>query len=550
MDLDAKACYRAIATRDARFDGRLFIAVKSTRIYCRPICPARTPKRENVAFYPSAAAAQEAGYRPCLRCRPETAPDLGVWRGTSNTVSRALALIEKGGLDGADVEALADRLGVGERQLRRLFRRHLGASPIAVAQTRRVLLAKHLIHETRLPMSEVALAAGFGSIRRFNETFQQLFGRAPSTLRRGIGAASPGPAGEVAILLPYRPPYDWPAMLAFLRARAIPGVEVVGRDDYARTIEVAGAHGTVAVQPATGNALRATIQFPQLSALPTIVARLRRVFDLIADPEVIGAHLSEDSRLAPLVAARPGLRVAGAWDGFELAVRALLGQQITVAGAATLAGRLVAAYGKPLAGGVEGLSHVFPGPERLADADLSSLGLTRARAAALGSLARAVVADPQIFGPRQSLDAAVLKLRALPGIGEWTAQYIAMREMREPDAFPAADIGLMRAMADRQGRRPSPGALLARAERWRPWRAYAAQHLWASEGMSYDRREAPGDDRSPLRPLDPPRHAAPRLRADSDREARDAGAGRANGRGGARPRRAGRRPVAARGRAR
>ena len=550
MDLDAKACYRAIATRDARFDGRLFIAVKSTRIYCRPICPARTPKRENVAFYPSAAAAQEAGYRPCLRCRPETAPDLGVWRGTSNTVSRALALIEKGGLDGADVEALADRLGVGERQLRRLFRRHLGASPIAVAQTRRVLLAKHLIHETRLPMSEVALAAGFGSIRRFNETFQHLFGRAPSTLRRGIGAASPGPAGEVAILLPYRPPYDWPAMLAFLRARAIPGVEAVARDGYTRTIEVVGAHGTVAVRPATGNALRATIQFPQLSALPTIVARLRRVFDLIADPEVIGAHLSEDSRLAPLVAARPGLRVAGAWDGFELAVRGLLGQQITVAGAATLAGRLVAAYGKPLAGSVEGLSHVFPGPERLADADLSSLGLTRARAAALGSLARAVVADPQIFGPRQSLDAAVLKLRALPGIGEWTAQYIAMREMREPDAFPAADLGLMRAMADRKGRRPSPGELLARAERWRPWRAYAAQHLWASEGMSYDRREAPGDDRSPLRPLHLARLAARGVRTDGDREARDAGAGRAAGRGGARPGRAGRRPVAARGRPR
>jgi AraC family transcriptional regulator, regulatory protein of adaptative response / DNA-3-methyladenine glycosylase II len=550
MDLDAEACYRAIATRDARFDGRLFIAVKSTGIYCRPICPARTPKRENLAFYPSAAAAQEAGYRPCLRCRPESAPDLGVWRGTSNTVSRALALIEKGGLDGADVEALADRLGVGERQLRRLFRRHLGASPIAVAQTRRVLLAKHLIHETCLPMSEVALAAGFGSIRRFNETFQHLFGRAPSTLRRGTGAASPGPAGEVAILLPYRPPYDWPAMLAFLRARAIPGVEVVARDGYTRTIEVAGEHGTVAVRPATGNALRATIQFPQLSALPTIVARLRRVFDLIADPEVIGAHLSEDSRLAPLVAARPGLRVAGAWDGFELAVRALLGQQITVAGAATLAGRLVAAYGKPLAGGVEGLSHVFPSPERLADADLSSLGLTRARAAALGSLARAVVADPQIFGPRQSLDAALLKLRALPGIGEWTAQYIAMREMREPDAFPAADLGLMRAMADRKGRRPSPGALLARAERWRPWRAYAAQHLWASQGMRYDRGEAPGDDRSSLRPLHPARLAARRVRTDGDRETRDAGARRAAGRGGARPRRAGRRSVATRGRPR
>jgi AraC family transcriptional regulator of adaptative response / DNA-3-methyladenine glycosylase II len=541
MDLDAEACYRAIATRDARFDGRLFIAVTSTGIYCRPICPARTPKRENLAFYPSAAAAQEAGYRPCLRCRPESAPDLGVWRGTSNTVSRALALIEKGGLDGADVDALAERLGVGERQLRRLFRRHLGASPIAVAQTRRVLLAKHLIHETRLPMSEVALAAGFGSIRRFNETFQRLFGRAPSTLRRGAGATPAGPAGEVAILLPYRPPYDWPAMLAFLRARAIPGVEVVARDGYTRTIEVAGAHGTVAVRPGPGHALRATIQFPQLSALPTIVARLRRVFDLIADPEVIGAHLSEDPRLAPLVAARPGLRVAGAWDGFELAVRALLGQQITVAGAATLAGRLVAAYGKPLAGGAEGLSHVFPGPERLADADLSSLGLTRARAAALGSLARAVMADPQIFGPHQSLDAAVLKLRALPGVGEWTAQYIAMREMREPDAFPAADIGLMRAMADRTGRRPDPARLLARAECWRPWRAYAAQHLWVSQGMGYDRREDSRDDRPSLRPRHPAGLAAARLRAHRDPEAAHAGAAGSGGRRRARPRRAGRR---------
>jgi AraC family transcriptional regulator of adaptative response / DNA-3-methyladenine glycosylase II len=541
MDLDAEACYRAIATRDARFDGRLFIAVTSTGIYCRPICPARTPKRENLAFYPSAAAAQEAGYRPCLRCRPESAPDLGVWRGTSNTVSRALALIEKGGLDGADVDALAERLGVGERQLRRLFRRHLGASPIAVAQTRRVLLAKHLIHETRLPMSEVALAAGFGSIRRFNETFQQLFGRAPGTLRRGAGALPAAPAGEVAILLPYRPPYDWPAMLAFLRARAIPGVEVVARDGYTRTIEVAGAHGTVAVRPGPGHALRATIQFPQLSALPTIVARLRRVFDLIADPEVIGAHLSEDPRLAPLVAARPGLRVAGAWDGFELAVRALLGQQITVAGAATLAGRLVAAYGKPLAGGADGLSHVFPGPERLADADLSSLGLTRARAAALGSLARAVMADPQIFGPHQSLDAAVLKLRALPGVGEWTAQYIAMREMREPDAFPAADIGLMRAMADRTGRRPDPARLLARAECWRPWRAYAAQHLWVSQGMGYDRREDSRDDRPSLRPRHPAGLAAARLRAHRDPEAAHAGAAGSGGRRRARPRRAGRR---------
>jgi AraC family transcriptional regulator of adaptative response / DNA-3-methyladenine glycosylase II len=481
MDLDADACYRAICTRDARFDGRLFIGVTSTGIYCRPVCPARTPKRENLVFFPSAAAAQEAGFRPCLRCRPETAPDLGVWRGTSNTVSRGLVLIEQGALDGADVEALGERLGVGERQLRRLFHKHLGASPVTVAQTRRVLLAKQLIHETRLPMSEVALAAGFGSIRRFNETFQRLFGRPPSSLRGG-GAGVPA-AGRVTLLLRYRPPYDWPAVLTFLRARAIPGVETVSGDGYARTIEIGGRHGTVAVRPGEGNTLRATIQFPRLAALPAIVARLRRVFDLAADPEVIGAHLSEDARLAPLVRARPGLRVPGAWDGFELAVRAILGQQITVAGARGLAAKLVGTYGESLpraSGGAPGLTHVFPCPERLAAEDLSRLGMPKARGAALAALAGAVADDPQIFGPRRSLEEAIRQLRALPGVGEWTAQYIAMRELREPDAFPAADIGLMRAMANGTGRRPSPRELLARAERWRPWRAYAAQHLWSA----------------------------------------------------------------------
>ena len=494
MDLDADACYRAICTRDARFDGRLFIGVKTTGIYCRPVCPARTPKRENVLFYPSAAAAQSAGFRPCLRCRPETAPDLGVWRGTSNTVSRALSLIDKGGLDGADVETLADRLGVGDRQLRRLFHRHLGASPIAVAQTRRVLLAKQLIHESRLSMAEIALAAGFGSIRRFNETFQHLFGRPPKSLRRdGLPEGSTGHKGEVAILLRYRPPYDWPGVIEFLRARAIPGLETVSRDGYARAIEIAGVHGTVSVRAAEGNALRATIHFPQLSALPTIVARLRRVFDLAADPEVIGAHLAEDPVLAPLVAARPGLRVPGAWDGFELAVRAVLGQQITVSGAATLAGKLVAIYGEPLANGrpsADGLTHVFPCPERLTVANLAALGMPGARAAALASLAHAVASDPQIFGPRRSLEEAIVQLRALPGVGEWTAQYIAMRELREPDAFPAADLGLMRAMTNGKGRRPSPAELLARAERWRPWRAYAAQHLWASGGVAHAQRVA------------------------------------------------------------
>ena len=485
MDMDDDACYRAIQTRDARFDGRLFIGVKTTGIYCRPICPARTPKRENVRFYPTAAAAQEAGFRPCLRCRPETSPDLASWRGTSNTVSRALALIETGALDDADVANLAERLGLGERQLRRLFRQYLGASPVAVAQTRRVLLAKQLIHETQLPMVEVAIAAGFGSVRRFNETFQQLFNRPPISLRRSRAAAAAvsGTTGAIALRLAYRPPYDWQQMLAFLAVRAIPGVETVSARHYARSIALAEAQGMLLVEPGVGNYLQVSIRFPRLNALPTLIARVRRVFDLAADPVAIGAHLAEDPILAPLVAARPGLRMPGAWDGFELSVRAILGQQITVGAASGLAGKLVAAHGETLKhaeANALGLTHVFPAPARLAAADFATLGMPRTRASALSALAAAVVADPQLFGARQGLDDAITRLRALPGIGEWTAQYIAMRELREPDAFPAADIGLLRAMADPAGVRPRPNELLARAEAWRPWRAYAALHLWAS----------------------------------------------------------------------
>ena len=284
LDLDHEACYRALSVRDARFDGRLFTGVKTTGIYCRPVCPARTPRSENVVFFPTAAAAHEAGFRPCLRCRPETSPDLGAWRGASNTVSRALALVEMGALDEASVDDLASRVGVGERQLRRLFQQHLGASPIAVAQSRRVLLAKQLIHETRLPMTEIAMAAGFGSLRRFNDTFLTLFSRPPTALRRAGGSeVSAGPRGEISLLLRYRPPYDWPAMLGFLRVRAITGVESVEDEVYRRTIGMNGEQGTVTVQPAAGNALLASIRFPRLSALPQIIARLRRVFDLAAD---------------------------------------------------------------------------------------------------------------------------------------------------------------------------------------------------------------------------------------------------------------------------
>ena len=481
MDLDHDACYRVICVRDARFDGRLFTAVKTTGIYCRPICPARTPRSENVVFYPTAAAAQAAGFRPCLRCRPETAPDLGAWRGASNTVSRALSLIEMGALDAAPLEALAGRVGVGARQLRRLFAQHLGASPIAVAQTRRVLLAKQLIHETSLPMTEIALAAGFGSLRRFNETFLALFGRPPTSLRRSASAEiSAGARGEITLLLRYRPPYDWPAMLDFLRTRAIAGVECVEGEVYRRTIRLDGLHGTVAVQPAGGNALKAAVRFSKLSALPNIIARLRRVFDLAADPDAIALQLTKDPALAPLVSQRPGLRVPGAWDGFEMAVRAVLGQQITVPAAVGLAGRLVARFGEALQETDPVLTHVFPEPAALAATDLTVLGLPRSRARTVSAIAAAVVADPHIFAAGRSLEEAAARLRALPGIGAWTAQYIAMRQLREPDAFPALDIGLMRAMADAEGIRPSARQLLVHADQWRPWRAYAAQHLWTS----------------------------------------------------------------------
>src|SRR5215217_908688 len=485
-DLDQDACYRAVTTRDARFDGRIFGGVKTTGIYCRPVCPARTPKRENMVFYPTAAACEEAGFRACLRCRPETAPDMGAWRGASNTVSRALALIEQGALDEADVDALAERLGVGERQLRRLFRHHLGASPVGVAQTRRVLLAKQLIHETDLPTAQVALAAGFGSVRRFNETFQALYGRPPLSLRRHSLPREAAP-GAVTLMLRYRPPYDWDGLMGFLAARAIPGVEVVSPDRYARTIALDGAVGTVAVTRAGKDQLAVRVRFPKMTALPAILSRVRRVFDLSADPVSIGEHLSRDPALAAMVAARPGLRVPGAWDGFELGVRAILGQQITVPAAVKLAGKLTAEYGAPLPDdwAEEGLTLAFPSPERLAAADIAGHGLMPgARARAISALGAAVVADPALFGTRRDLAEAIAALKALPGIGEWTAQYIAMRQLREPDAFPAADVGLMRALQDEAGVRPTPVELLARAESWRPWRAYAALHLWASDPQS------------------------------------------------------------------
>lgn len=502
MILERDLCYRAMLARDARFDGRFFTAVRTTRIYCRPICPTPPPKLENIIFLPSAAAAQAAGFRPCLRCRPETTPELGAWHGTWNTVSRAMTLIAAGALNHGDVEALASRLGIGSRQLRRLFRQHLGASPKAIASARRVDFAKRLISDTSLPMAEIALASGFGSVRRFNDTFQTLFARSPGSLR---GSKTPMTTGSpIVLILPYKPPYDWPAIIGFLAARAIPGVESVRPDHYARTITLAGAAGTIAVSPAARtDALIATIDFPDIAALPTIVERIRRIFDLGADPAWIGTILSADKAMAPLVAAHPGLRVPGAWDGFELAIRAILGQQIAVAAATRLAGKLAGQFGTPFPSppGHPDLRFTFPSPARLTGADLaSSLGMPRARATSLATLAETAIRDPSLFEPGRPLDEAVTALKSLRGIGAWTAHYIAMRALREPDAFPEADIGLLRALATRSGR-PSAAELLARAEAWRPWRAYAALHLWLT-----DSQPVPPDSRNdpPARPLSVP----------------------------------------------
>jgi AraC family transcriptional regulator of adaptative response / DNA-3-methyladenine glycosylase II len=491
IELDRDVCYRALRTRDARFDGRFFTAVVSTGIYCRPVCPARTPKIGNCIFLPSAGAAHQMGFRPCLRCRPEVAPGLAGWRGSANTVSRALGLIVEGGFDEGGADELAARLGIGARHLRRLFDRYVGASPVSVAQAHRILFAKKLVTETSLTMTEIALASGFGSVRRFNDAFHATYARAPSELRRKErrGELATG----IVLKLPYAAPYDWPAMIAFLAARAIPGVEAVEDDRYVRTFALDGATGTIEVArtPAragrsaanTENALVATIHTSDVKPLGAIVARLRRLFDLDADIAAIDEHLARDPVLGPRVAARPGLRVPGAWDPFELAVRAVLGQQVSVRAATTFSGRLVAALGKPLgdAGAARargGASMFFPTAAAIASSELAGIGLTGARAATLKALAAAVAKDPRLIRSHDSLDETVAALCALPGIGPWTAQYIAMRALREPDAFPTADLGLLRAMETRAGR-PTPAALAKRAEAWRPWRAYAALRLWS-----------------------------------------------------------------------
>jgi AraC family transcriptional regulator of adaptative response / DNA-3-methyladenine glycosylase II len=473
MQLSTAICSRARKTRDPRFDGRFFIGVLTTRIYCRPICPVRSPKEENIRYFPSAAAAAEAGLRPCLRCRPECSPGTPAWLGTSATVSRALRLIGESALEGIGMDALAESLGIGSRHLRRLFLQHLGASPIAVAQTRRLHFAKKLIDETQLPMREIALSAGFGSVRRFNATFQDTYKRSPTHLRKLAHQKQSDPADEYCFQLRFRPPFAWNALLDFLAPRATPGVESVSGSFYRRNISIQEHSGWIdASLSPSAHAVSLRIHFPEPRWLFLIVERVRQMFDLAADPQVIGSHLRLQPQLRDRVDALPGLRVPGCWDPFELAIRAVLGQQVTVKGATTLAARLVRAFGKPLLT-TQGLTHLFPAPEVLADSDLQTIGLPRARANCLRNLARAVRDKELVFTGIADTDEFKTHFCKLPGIGSWTANYVAMRALAEPDAFPASDLGLLHASGVR-----TPRELEQISQNWRPWRAYAAMYLW------------------------------------------------------------------------
>ena len=468
---------RARLSRDPRFDGSFFIAVRTTGIYCRPICPSPTANARNVVYFATAASAAAAGFRPCLRCRPEAAPGTAAWLGTSAVVGRALRLIDDGQLDEGSVASLAERVGIGPRHLHRLFVRHLGASPFAVAQNRRVQFAKHLLDETNLPVGEIAVAACFGSVRRFNDAFRKTYRLAPRELRRRRrGGLAPHDAHAITLELPFRPPYAWTEMRDFLAARAIAGVERVDERGYWRTLAVPAGHALVGVRPSQRrHALELRVEGAAPAELLPIAAAARRAFDLSADPLRIASAFATEPRLRDLVRRRPGRRIPGAWSGFECAVRAILERQTSVAAARTLAARLVLRVGRPIASGAVGLTHLFPGPEELAAADLARLGIGDACAAALQALARAVVRRSIDFSAPE--DELRQPLAALPGLGAWGVEYVALRALGQPDAFPA-DHALRAAAGG--GRPLSTRELKDAAERWRPWRGYAAVHLWAA----------------------------------------------------------------------
>ncbi|SEA29284.1 DNA-3-methyladenine glycosylase 2 family protein [Microbulbifer marinus] len=481
MQLDPAICSSARLARDRRFDGRFFTAVKTTGIFCRPICPARPPLEHNVTYFATAAEAANAGFRPCLRCRPDSAPGSPAWGLVSTTVQRALKLM-RSEREAQSVEVLAMRLGVSSRYLRRLFGEHLGVSPLAVWQAERALFAFRLLRDTELPIADIAFEAGFNSLRRFNGVFKQIYQRTPSEVRRerAAGGVAGARGSRIRLYLDYRPPLDWSQLLAFLGARVLAGVEQVEGEVYQRSIALDQFRGVLRVtHQAEKSRLVVEVQGEGAgAALYLVNQRLRRLFDLDADTEEISAVLSRDPMLEKQLALSPGLRLPGAWDPFEYAIRAILGQQISVAAATTIAGRIVARYGESFVDDAGDEHWLFPTAQRLEGADFSDLGLTRARARTLREFVAATL-EGRVNFAEPELDDWCRQITALPGIGDWTAHYIAMRGLSMPDAFPASDLGILQALGS-GAEKAKPKQALARAENWRPWRAYGALLLWQS----------------------------------------------------------------------
>lgn len=475
MLLDPVHCYEAIKARDTRFDGLFFVGVSTTGIYCRPVCAVRIPGRDRCTYYPNAASAEAAGYRPCLRCRPELAPGAAPMDTVRRISDLAVARIEAGALSEAGMEGLAAEFSISSRQLRRIVEREYGVAPVELAQTQRLLLAKQLLTDTQLRMADIAFASGFSSVRRFNHLFRTRYKLNPTALRRRRSLESE--SDVITLKLGYRPPLAWPALVQFLTVRGAPCTERLETNRYLRTVRVGRCSGWIAATPdARRNLLRIELAPDLLPVLTQLRARLRRLFDLDASPTIIEAHLSTDKRLASHIQAIAGLRIPGTLDGFELALRAVLGQQIAVKAATTIFGRFAEFFGATLKTPFAGLDRLAPTAEDIADARLQHIidrGLTRKRAATVHALAQAVANKALTLEPAARLTETTATLADIPGIGPWTTQYIAMRALADPDAFPDSDLALLKALQITR-----PALLKAAAERWRPWRAYAAMHLW------------------------------------------------------------------------
>jgi AraC family transcriptional regulator of adaptative response / DNA-3-methyladenine glycosylase II len=478
MNPDFDARYRALCSRDRRFDGLFFIGVTSTGVYCRPSCPAITPKRSNVRFYPTAAAAQGAGFRACLRCRPHATPGSPYWNQRSDVATRAIGLIADGVIDREGVGGLARRLAYSERHLHRQLRSELGAGPLALARAQRAQTARMLIESTGLRLIDVAEAAGFSSVRQFNETIRSTYGRSPTELRRGVSHPQPhANRGMLTLQLPYRDPLDWQHLLGFLSARAVPGVEEVTHTAYRRTLRLPHGHG-VAELSAAGGYVECRLRLSNLGDLAAAVQRCRRLLDLDADPMASAEHLAEDPLLAPLVSRTPGMRVPGAVDGPELAIRAVLGQQVSVPGARTSAGHLTSLLGEPLPAADGRLTHLFPTAAAIASCDPATLKGPMRRRRTLQTLCQLLAEEKIILDPASNREEVRASLLAIPGIGTWTSEYIAMRALADPDAFLPSDLAVRRTL-EQIGGPSNPKDISTRAQSWRPWRSYAVHHLWA-----------------------------------------------------------------------